>query len=125
MVTSRDQAPRPERTQTAEAISARLIENFPWGSAVGLGGHAVALPSPTKARERSSRQRRTPSAYHAERRRKDMAKQPGEPSPAARPKRIGRLLDRYDAIGAAIVLFLAAVWVLHFLLPAPPPTNVP
>jgi hypothetical protein len=56
-----------------------------------------------------------------------MAKQPGEPSrpPAARPRRSRRLLDRYDAIGAAIVLFLAALWVLHFLLPAPPPTNVP
>jgi hypothetical protein len=52
---------------------------------------------------------------------------PGEPAgpPAPRPNRIGRLLDRYDAIGAAIVLFLAALWVLHFLLPAPPPTNVP
>jgi hypothetical protein len=61
-----------------------------------------------------------------------MAKRPapsvaGEPSrpPAARPSRIRRGLDRYDAIGAAIVVFLAAVWVLHFLLPAPPPTNVP
>jgi hypothetical protein len=60
-----------------------------------------------------------------------MAEQPtpslaGEPPrpPAARPSRIG-LLDRYDAIGAAIVLFLAALWVLHFLLPAPPPTNIP
>jgi hypothetical protein len=51
----------------------------------------------------------------------------GEPPrpPAARPGRIGRLLDRYDAIGAAIVLFLAALWVLHFVFPAPPPTNVP
>ena len=51
---------------------------------------------------------------------------PGEPlrPPAARPSRIRRRLDRYDAIGAAIVVFLAAVWVLHFLLPAPPPTNV-
>jgi hypothetical protein len=56
-----------------------------------------------------------------------MAKQTGEPSrpPAARPRRSRRLLDRYDAIGATIVLFLAALWVLHFLLPAPPPTNVP
>jgi hypothetical protein len=39
--------------------------------------------------------------------------------PARRP------WDRYDAIGAAIVFFLVALWVLHFLLPAPPPTNVP
>jgi hypothetical protein len=56
-----------------------------------------------------------------------MTKQPAESSrpPAARPRRSGRLLDRYDAIGAAIVLFLAVLWVLHFLLPAPPPTNVP
>jgi hypothetical protein len=63
-------------------------------------------------------------------RRNDVAKQPapsvpGEPPrpPAAHPSRIG-LLDRYDAIGAAIVVFLLALWVLHFLLPAPPPTNV-
>jgi hypothetical protein len=30
--------------------------------------------------------------------------------------------DRYDAIGAAIVVFLVGMWVLHFALPAPPPT---
>jgi len=45
--------------------------------------------------------------------------------PAVRQSRTGRPWDRYDAIGAAIVLFLVALWVLHFLLPAPPPTNVP
>jgi hypothetical protein len=51
----------------------------------------------------------------------------GEPPrpPAARPTRTRRLLDKYDAIGAAIVVFLAALWVLHFLLPAPPPTDLP
>jgi hypothetical protein len=34
-------------------------------------------------------------------------------------------MDRYDAIGIAIVVFLVALWVAHFLAPAPPPTNVP
>ena len=34
--------------------------------------------------------------------------------PARRP-------DRYDMIGAAIVVFIIALWVVHFLLPAPPP----
>jgi hypothetical protein len=50
----------------------------------------------------------------------------GEPPrpPAARPSRTWRQFDRYDAIGAAIVVFLAALWVLHFLLPAPPPTDL-
>jgi hypothetical protein len=32
-----------------------------------------------------------------------------------------RRLDRYDAIGVAIVVFLVALWALHFVLPAPPP----
>jgi hypothetical protein len=45
--------------------------------------------------------------------------------PAARQSRTGRPWDGYDAIGAAILLFVLALWVLHFLLPAPPPTNVP
>jgi hypothetical protein len=45
--------------------------------------------------------------------------------PAARQSRSKRPWDRYDAIGAAIVLFLVVLWALHFLLPAPPPTNVP
>jgi hypothetical protein len=33
---------------------------------------------------------------------------------------MGRL-DRYDLIGLAIVGLLVAMWVLHFVLPAPPP----
>lgn len=45
--------------------------------------------------------------------------------PATRQSRTRRPWDRYDVIGAAILLFLLALWVLHFLLPAPPPTNVP
>lgn len=64
-------------------------------------------------------------------RRHDMAQQPARSDsgaaprpPPARPSR--RPWDRYDAIGAAVVVFLAALWVLHFLLPAPPPpTDVP
>jgi hypothetical protein len=35
-----------------------------------------------------------------------------------------RRLDKYDLIGAAVVTFLVALWVLHFLLPAPPPAVV-
>jgi len=55
-----------------------------------------------------------------------MASIPGDPRPPSpRPSRTGRRLDRYDAIGAAIVVFLAALWVLHFVFPAPPPTDVP
>jgi hypothetical protein len=44
--------------------------------------------------------------------------------PAVRQSRSKRPWDRYDAIGAAIVLFLAALWALHFLLPhdLPPPS---
>jgi hypothetical protein len=45
--------------------------------------------------------------------------------PDARQSRTRHPWDRYDAIGAAILLFVLALWVLHFLLPAPPPTNVP
>ena len=45
--------------------------------------------------------------------------------PAARQSRTERPWDGYDAIGAAILLFVLALWVLHFLLPAPPPINVP
>jgi hypothetical protein len=45
--------------------------------------------------------------------------------PDARQSRTERPWDGYDAIGAAILLFVLALWVLHFLLPAPPPTNVP
>jgi hypothetical protein len=33
-----------------------------------------------------------------------------------------RRFDRYDVIGVAIVVLLVALWVLHFVLPAPPPT---
>lgn len=36
-----------------------------------------------------------------------------------------RRMDRYDVIGVALVALLVALWVAHFLLPAPPPTNVP
>jgi hypothetical protein len=32
-------------------------------------------------------------------------------------------LDRYDFIGIALVVFVAALWVLHFSLPTPPPDN--
>jgi hypothetical protein len=41
------------------------------------------------------------------------------PAPGTR-----RPWDRYDVIGAMIVGFLVALWVLHFVLPAPPPTDV-
>ena len=44
---------------------------------------------------------------------------------SARLSRVRRPWDRYDAIAAAIVLFLVTLWALHFLLPAPPPTDVP
>ena len=29
--------------------------------------------------------------------------------------------DRYDIIGMGLLVFVAALWVLHFTLPAPPP----
>jgi hypothetical protein len=41
--------------------------------------------------------------------------------PSARQERPARRPDRYDMIGAAIVVFIIALWVVHFLLPAPPP----
>jgi hypothetical protein len=49
---------------------------------------------------------------------------PGEPARQA----VGRQnakhsIDRYDVIGAAIVLLIVAVWVVHFLLPAAPPVS--
>jgi hypothetical protein len=36
-----------------------------------------------------------------------------------------RRMDRYDIIGLVIVGLLAALLVAHFLLPTPPPDNVP
>ena len=30
-------------------------------------------------------------------------------------------IDRYDVIGMGLLAFVAAVWILHFVLPAPPP----
>jgi hypothetical protein len=35
-----------------------------------------------------------------------------------------RRMDRYDIIGVAVVALLIALWVLHFVLPAPPPLPV-
>jgi hypothetical protein len=32
-------------------------------------------------------------------------------------------IDRYDIIGMALLAFVAALWVLHFSLPTPPPDN--
>jgi len=29
-------------------------------------------------------------------------------------------IDRYDVIGMALLAVVAAVWILHFALPAPP-----
>jgi hypothetical protein len=49
--------------------------------------------------------------------------------PAERPPRKDsrgrRRWDRYDYIGAAIVAFLAALWVVHFSLPSLLPDNFP
>jgi hypothetical protein len=46
--------------------------------------------------------------------------------PSTPPKRrTRRRMDRYDVIGAVIVGLLVALWVVHFLLPTPPPDNVP
>jgi hypothetical protein len=44
---------------------------------------------------------------------------------AARQKKARRRWDRYDFIGAAMVAFLVALWVVHFSLPTLPPDNVP
>jgi hypothetical protein len=44
---------------------------------------------------------------------------------AGRQKKARRRWDRYDFIGAAIVAFLVALWVVHFSLPTLPPDNVP
>jgi hypothetical protein len=32
-----------------------------------------------------------------------------------------RRLDKYDMIGLILVALVAALWVAHFLFPAPPP----
>jgi hypothetical protein len=32
-------------------------------------------------------------------------------------------IDRYDIIGMVLLAFLAALWILHFSLPTPPPDN--
>ena len=45
--------------------------------------------------------------------------------PSASKNGAKRRWDRYDYIGAAIVAFLVALWVVHFLLPTPPPDNLP
>jgi hypothetical protein len=34
---------------------------------------------------------------------------------------MARRLDKYDTIGLIIVGLLAALWILHLLLPTPPP----
>jgi hypothetical protein len=34
-------------------------------------------------------------------------------------------VDRYDIIGMGLLVFVAALWVLHFTLPAPPPDTPP
>jgi hypothetical protein len=35
-----------------------------------------------------------------------------------------RRLDKYDYIGLTLLAMLAGVWILHFVLPAPPPEPV-
>jgi hypothetical protein len=62
----------------------------------------------------------------------EIAMEDNEPKPSESPNpsvqsptrqgKTKRPWDRYDVIGAAIVAFLVALWVLHFLLPPPPPT---
>jgi len=42
-----------------------------------------------------------------------------------RAPRARRRRDRYDSIGATIVAFLVALWVMHFSLPSLPPDNFP
>src|ERR1700731_29248 len=51
----------------------------------------------------------------------DPAPRPASVRPSARQERPARRPDRYDMIGAAIVVFIIALWMVHFLLPAPPP----
>jgi hypothetical protein len=50
---------------------------------------------------------------------------PPRPEPSASRKRPARRVDRYDIIGVVIVCVLVALWVVHFLLPTPPPDNFP
>jgi hypothetical protein len=45
--------------------------------------------------------------------------------PPTSKARSRRRMDRYDFIGAVIVGLLVALWVVHFLVPTPPPDNVP
>jgi hypothetical protein len=33
-------------------------------------------------------------------------------------------VDRYDIIGMVLLAFVAALWILHFSLPAPPPPDI-
>jgi hypothetical protein len=33
-------------------------------------------------------------------------------------------VDRYDIIGMVLLALVAALWVLHFSLPAPPPPDI-
>ncbi len=33
-------------------------------------------------------------------------------------------VDRYDVIGMVLLAFVAALWILHFSLPAPPPPDI-
>jgi len=43
--------------------------------------------------------------------------------PLSQPCDIARMArpDRYDYIGLVLVAFVVALWVAHFVLPAPPP----
>jgi|HubBroStandDraft_6_1064221.scaffolds.fasta_scaffold3195456_1 hypothetical protein len=49
----------------------------------------------------------------------------GSEESSASRKRPARHMDRYDIIGVVIVCVLVALWVVHFLLPTPPPDNFP
>ena len=77
------------------------------------------IPSIKDAPERPDLEPVVPDRDHAE------APMRGSVRPAARQKRAGARWDRYDLIGAAIVAFLVALWVVHFSLPSLPPDNVP
>jgi hypothetical protein len=49
----------------------------------------------------------------------------GKPRPSTSKRTARRRMDRYDIIGLVIVGLLTALLVAHFLLPTPPPDNVP